>query len=141
VYFWLSYTLSPSPLPPAFFSKIIIMCLCALPVYHVYTWYRKKSKGGVTSPETEVADSCELPFGCQESNPDPLEEQTVLLTTEPSLCLALLSFSFKTKQNQTTFFFFFLKHTLVCCLHVYQCEGPLEPELQRVVSCYMGARN
>jgi hypothetical protein len=39
----------------------------------------------VRSPETGVTDSCELPCWCWELNLDPLEEQPVLLTTEPSL--------------------------------------------------------
>ena len=30
-------------------------------------------------------DGCEPPYGCQELNSGPLEEQQVLLTTEPSL--------------------------------------------------------
>ena len=32
-----------------------------------------------------VTDSCEPPCGCWELNPGPLEEQPVLLTTEPAL--------------------------------------------------------
>lgn len=40
---------------------------------------------GIRSPETEVADSCELPCGCLELNPAPLKEHLVLLTIEPSL--------------------------------------------------------
>jgi hypothetical protein len=32
-----------------------------------------------------VTNSCKLPCGCWELNPGPLEEQPVLLTTEPSL--------------------------------------------------------
>jgi hypothetical protein len=32
-----------------------------------------------------ITDSCELPCGCWELNSGPLEEQSVLLTTEPSL--------------------------------------------------------
>ena len=32
-----------------------------------------------------TSGSCELPCGCWELNLDPLEEQPVLLTTEPSL--------------------------------------------------------
>ena len=38
----------------------------------------------VTSPGTEVTDGCEPPGGCWESNLGPLEEQSVLLTPEPS---------------------------------------------------------
>ena len=40
---------------------------------------------GVRSPGTGFSDSCELPCGCWELNPGPLEEQSVLLTAEPSL--------------------------------------------------------
>ena len=40
----------------------------------------------------EVIDGCELPCGCWELNPDPPEEQQVLLTTEPSLQRQLLTF-------------------------------------------------
>ena len=39
---------------------------------------------GARSPATGVTDSCELPCGYWELNPGPLEEQPVLLTTEPS---------------------------------------------------------
>ena len=39
----------------------------------------------VRSSESRVTDSCELPCGCQELYLGPLEEQPVLLTTEPSL--------------------------------------------------------
>jgi hypothetical protein len=37
------------------------------------------------SLELNLTDSCELPCGCWELNPDPLEEQAVLTTTESSL--------------------------------------------------------
>ena len=40
---------------------------------------------GVRFPAAGSSDSCELPYGCWELNPGPLEEQHVLLTTEPSL--------------------------------------------------------
>ena len=39
---------------------------------------------GVRSPGTGIKDSCELPCGYWELNSGPLEEQPVLLTTEPS---------------------------------------------------------
>lgn len=38
----------------------------------------------VGSTGTAVTDSCELPRGCWELNTCPLEEQTALLTAEPS---------------------------------------------------------
>jgi hypothetical protein len=40
---------------------------------------------GVVSSRTGVIDDSKLPCGCRESNLGPLEEQPVLLTTEPSL--------------------------------------------------------
>jgi hypothetical protein len=40
---------------------------------------------GVGSAGMGVTDSCELPCGCWELNPCLLEEQPVLLITEPSL--------------------------------------------------------
>ena len=43
------------------------------------------------TPEDPITDSCKPPCGCWELNPGPLEEQSVLSTTEPSLQpLALL---------------------------------------------------
>jgi hypothetical protein len=32
-----------------------------------------------------ITDGCELPYGCWDLNSGPSEEQSVLLTTEPSL--------------------------------------------------------
>ncbi len=42
---------------------------------------------GVSNP---ITDGCEPPCGCWELNSGPLEEQSVLLTSEPSLQLLLL---------------------------------------------------
>lgn len=39
------------------------------------------------SDDPGITDSCELPCGCWESNLGPLEEQSMLLTTEPSFQL------------------------------------------------------
>ncbi|KAL1775207.1 Lactase-phlorizin hydrolase, partial [Sigmodon hispidus] len=60
--------------------------------------------------------SCELPCGCWESNPGPLEEQTVPLTAEPSL-------------QPPPFFFFKTEYLFLCmcvrmcvwCLYLYIC--------------------
>ena len=41
----------------------------------------------VGSPGTGVTDRCELPCGCWELSPGPLEEQPVFLSTEPPLQL------------------------------------------------------
>lgn len=42
-----------------------------------------RSEAGNRSPGTGVTGGCEPPHRCGESNPGPLEEQTVLLTTKP----------------------------------------------------------
>jgi hypothetical protein len=47
---------------------------------------------GVRVPGTGVTDSCEPPCGCLELNLGPLEEQSVLLTAEPSLQRCLSNF-------------------------------------------------
>lgn len=39
----------------------------------------------IVSPGTGVVDGCELPRGGRESNPAPLQEQQVFLTTESTL--------------------------------------------------------
>jgi hypothetical protein len=44
-----------------------------------------ETKEGVRFPWTGVTDGCELPCGCWESNPGPLQEQPMLLTTELAL--------------------------------------------------------
>lgn len=59
-------------------------CICALPLE-----YQK----GVEAPATGVTAT----FVCWESNPKPLEEQTGLLSTEPSRPLEII----QTCQNQT----------------------------------------
>lgn len=46
-------------------------------------WYPWRSKEGVRSPATEVTS--ELPCGCWELDPGPLQVQPVLLTIEPLL--------------------------------------------------------
>jgi hypothetical protein len=66
---------------------IFIMCTGVLParmsVYHLCNTLG--SQKSVESSGTGVTDSCEPPCGCWELNPEPLEEQPVFLTTEPSL--------------------------------------------------------
>ena len=37
------------------------------------------------TPEEGITDGCEPPCGCWEMNSGPLEEQSMLLTAEPSL--------------------------------------------------------
>jgi hypothetical protein len=44
-----------------------------------------ETRGTIRTPGTGVTDSCELLCRCWESNLGPLEEQPVLLVSEPSL--------------------------------------------------------
>lgn len=53
-------------------------------VYHVHVWCFQRPVKGIGSSESGVTDVCEL-WCWWESNPDPLEGQPLLLTTEPSL--------------------------------------------------------
>ena len=39
----------------------------------------------VRSPGVKITDGCDLPYQCWELTPGPLEEQLLLLSTEPSL--------------------------------------------------------
>lgn len=55
-------------------------------VYHVCAFRSQRPKEGRGSPRTGVAGGCQPPCRCLELNPEskPLEENPVLLTTEPS---------------------------------------------------------
>ena len=54
-------------------------------VYHVCPWW------DIRSPEIVVADNCEPVYRCWKLNPKPLEEQTVILTAEPSLQFQMMT--------------------------------------------------
>ena len=56
------------------------MYVCA----HMHAYCQQKLEEHVSS-ETGVMDGCEPPCGSWELNPGSLEEQPVLLTTEPFL--------------------------------------------------------
>jgi hypothetical protein len=60
------------------------MCIGVLPA-----WMSVCEGVGFTETDT---DSCELPCECCVLNPDPLEEQSVLLTAKPSLWLPKVLF-------------------------------------------------
>jgi len=47
-------------------------------------WYQWMPEENVRSPETGVTASCKLPFGSWELNLGSLEDEPVLLTSEPS---------------------------------------------------------
>lgn len=51
-------------------------------VYYMYAWWPWRPEEGVSSPGTEVMGSYEAPCEYSESNPDPWEEQSLLLAPE-----------------------------------------------------------
>jgi hypothetical protein len=57
-----------------------------------------------------IMDGCEPPSGCWDLNSEPSEEQSVLLTTEPSL-------------QPPSFFYYRLN----CCLLVLESQEPITP--------------
>jgi hypothetical protein len=67
------------PFPPFFFLKIYLLILCEYTV----TVFRHPGRGH----HIPLQDGCEPPCGCWELNSGSLEEQSVLLTIEPSLQL------------------------------------------------------
>jgi hypothetical protein len=71
-----------------------------------------ETKEGVRFPWTGVTDGCELPCGCWESNPGPLQEQPMLLTTELAL----------------DFIFKLCVCVCVCVWCACECHGSQKPE-------------
>lgn len=76
----------------------MIRCLCIfpnayfLPITIVYSYFTSIAVfrhvclcEGVRSPGARATEGCELACGCWEVYPAPLEEQQVLLTSEPFL--------------------------------------------------------
>lgn len=57
----------------------------------------------IGSPGMGVTDSWDLPYGCQELNPNPLGEQSVLSTSETSLqpCGIIHTITTFKKEQQT----------------------------------------
>jgi hypothetical protein len=52
-----------------------------------------------------IMDHCEPPCGCWDLNSGPSEEQSVLLTAEPSLQLENILFEEEKKRHQETYCF------------------------------------
>jgi hypothetical protein len=76
------------------------LCIIILKIIYLILFYVHCCEG-VQSPRTGVIDSCELPYECWGLNPGSLKEQSVLLTTMPSLQpppTALLFFFFLPPQ-------------------------------------------
>jgi hypothetical protein len=66
----------------SFFFKELFILFIWVHCHYLQTHQKRKSDG--------ITDGCEPPCGCWEINSGPLEEQPVLLTTEPSLQLPQL---------------------------------------------------
>jgi hypothetical protein len=67
-----------------------------------------------------ITDGCEPPCGCWELNSGPLEEQTVLLTAEPSLQPSIIIIFFKDLG------FFMGMSVLPTCMHVHYMHACLQ---------------
>ena len=71
------------------FCLFYLMCMGVLSdcvsVYNVHVCHPQRLEEGVRSVSISIIDGCELPCGCWDLNPGLLEEQPVLLTSEPTL--------------------------------------------------------
>jgi hypothetical protein len=75
----------PSLQPPcSHCCKIYLFYVCEYTIA-VFRHTRRGHQIPLQRASDPFTDSCELPCGCWELNSGPLEEQSVLLTTEPSL--------------------------------------------------------
>jgi hypothetical protein len=83
------------PLFICFSDLFHFMCVNALaeymPVPHMLAWCLQRLQADTELPRTAVMDGCESPCGCWELTAGPLQEQQVLLISEPSLQPHLIS--------------------------------------------------
>lgn len=68
----------------------VCVCLCVYDLFYVHWFFLHvcllaKVRKTLQIPETGFTGGCEPLYGCWESNPAPLKEQSVLLSAEPSL--------------------------------------------------------
>ena len=85
------------------------MCVGVLPAYmfahHLWAWCPWSPESGIGCSGTRVTDSCELPYDCWESNPGPVEKQSVhlpltYLSSPKIFCLfAFLFFVFRDRVS------------------------------------------
>ena len=83
------------------FLKILFLYIC---IWWVHCRCLQTHQKRASDP---IADGCEPPCGCWELNSGPLEDQSVLLTTEPSLQPPLISYT--NSMSEIPCFF------VVCC--------------------------
>jgi hypothetical protein len=73
-------------------------------LFYVYEYTVAVFRDTRRGHQIPITDGCEPPCGCWELNSGPLEEQSVLLTTEPSLhpqCLRIFKVRFVGKSSLT----------------------------------------
>lgn len=92
------------------------MSLC-----HVCAWCPQRLEEGVRALGTEVIDDDEMPCGSLEMNLDPLKEQLLLLTVEPSLQTLLVLFVFLL-FNSLIGFLITIKWVSIECLN-FSCQS------------------
>jgi hypothetical protein len=64
----------------------VCVCVCVYKMRFIYLFYVYEYTVAVSSDTPDpITDDCKPPCGCWELNSGPLEKQSVLLTTEPSL--------------------------------------------------------
>jgi len=110
----------------AFLFKIYLFILC-LRVHYYSQTHQKRASDPIT-------DGCEPPCGCWELNSGPLEEQSMLLTTEPSLQpLNAVLYKKKNQQKDSIVaqdnFWLFLVNTfprLFFFLFIVLCSVPVQ---------------
>ena len=77
-----------NPKPPNYkFILLIFQLFHHICIYIVYVYEYTVAVFRHTTEEASapITDGCETPYGCWDLNSRPLEEQSVLLTAEPSL--------------------------------------------------------
>lgn len=65
---------------------VLPVCLSVyLSMHYLHAWCLQRPADTIKFPDIGVISVCELLHGCLELDPDPLEEQPVFLSAEPSL--------------------------------------------------------
>ena len=121
-----------------YFLCVWVLCLHVCLCTPCMSGAHGSQKKGIRSPGTRVTVGCELPCGCWESNTGPLGEQSMLLTTEPSLHPPLPSGSFMFSPD-FAFAFFFLRWDLTNYPGCYQtlAQVILLPQLLRCLPLHL----
>lgn len=79
--------------------KIWVFCLYVWLWHHICAWCPRRFEEGIRSPETEVTDDCQLPYGCRELNS--------IFSPDLDSCIFFLYFLFSFYFYFTLFIWFF----------------------------------